>query len=35
MGKQVEALDEVKRFMTISHSKDYEEIIREINQKVG
>ena len=32
MGKQVEALDEVKRFMSVSSSKEYMEIVREINQ---
>ena len=31
MGKKVEALDEMKRFMSISYSKDYAEILNEIN----
>jgi tetratricopeptide (TPR) repeat protein len=33
MGKKVEALDEMKRFMSISYSKDYAEILNEINEK--
>jgi hypothetical protein len=32
-GKLVEALEEVKRFQSISDSEDYQEIIREINEK--
>lgn len=31
--RRVEALDEIKRFMSVSHSEDYVEIIREINEK--
>jgi tetratricopeptide (TPR) repeat protein len=30
-GRQVEALDEVKRFLALADSEDYREIIREIN----
>ena len=33
IGKQEEALDEVKRFMAVSYSKDYVRIIREINEE--
>jgi predicted Zn-dependent protease len=33
LGKYVEALEEIKRFQSISFSKDYEEIVREINEK--
>jgi tetratricopeptide (TPR) repeat protein len=33
LGKQVEALEEVKRFQTISDSEDYREIVKEINEK--
>ena len=28
-----EALEEVKRFQTLSHSKDYDEIVAEIKEK--
>ena len=35
MGQKVEALDEMKRFMSISYSKDYAEILNEINEKRG
>jgi tetratricopeptide (TPR) repeat protein len=31
--KQTEALEEMKRFQTISHSKDYDEILAEIKEK--
>ncbi len=31
--KREVALEEVKRFQTISYSKDYEEIVKEINEK--
>ncbi len=30
IGKQGEALEEMKRFQTVSHSKDYDEILAEI-----
>jgi hypothetical protein len=33
LGKQVEALEEAKRFQSISYSKDYKKIINEINEK--
>ncbi len=33
LGKQVEALDEVKRFMAVSYSQEYMDIVREINSK--
>ncbi len=32
-GKQLEALEEVKRFMSVSYSKDYMDIVREINKQ--
>jgi tetratricopeptide (TPR) repeat protein len=31
--RRVEALEEIKRFQSISNSEDYEEIIKEINEK--
>jgi len=33
LERQVEALEEIKRFQTISDSEDYREILREINEK--
>ena len=33
LGKRVEALQEAKRFQSISDSEDYQEIIDEINEK--
>ena len=33
MGEKVEALDEMERFMSISYSKDYEEILNEITER--
>lgn len=33
-NKKEEALEETKRFMSLSYSKDYEEIVREINEKM-
>jgi hypothetical protein len=33
LEKRVEAIEEIKRFQTIADSKDYREIIREINEK--
>jgi tetratricopeptide (TPR) repeat protein len=34
LEKKEEALDEAKRFTAISSSKEYENIVREINQKM-
>ena len=31
--RQNEAMEELKRFQTISHSKDYAEIVKEINER--
>jgi len=33
LERRVEALEEIKRFQSISDSKDYEEIVKEINEK--
>jgi tetratricopeptide (TPR) repeat protein len=33
LDRQVEALEEMKRFQTISHSRDYDEILAEIKTK--
>ena len=33
LEKRVEALEEIKRFQTISDSEDYREILKEINEK--
>ena len=33
LGRRVEALEEAKRFQSISDSEDYREIIKEINEK--
>ena len=33
LGRHVEALEEVKRFQSISDSEDYREIVKEINDK--
>lgn len=33
LGRHVEALEEVKRFQSISDSEDYREIVKEINEK--
>src|SRR5437762_954500 len=33
LGRREEALEETKRFMSISDSEDYREIVREINEK--
>jgi predicted Zn-dependent protease len=33
LGKKNEALEEVKRFMSVGDSKDYREIVKEINEK--
>jgi tetratricopeptide (TPR) repeat protein len=33
LEKRVEALEEIKRFQGLSYSKDYEDIVKEINQK--
>lgn len=32
-NRQVEALEEMKRFQAVSHSKDYDEILAEIKEK--
>lgn len=33
LGKREEALEEVKRFQSLSDSEDYREIVKEINEK--
>jgi predicted Zn-dependent protease len=33
LGKRVEAMEELKRFQTISDSQNYREIVKEINEK--
>lgn len=33
LNKRKEALEEVERFMSVSDSEDYREIVREINEK--
>jgi tetratricopeptide (TPR) repeat protein len=33
LERRVEALEEIKRFQTISDSEDYTEIVKEINEK--
>ena len=33
LERHVEALEEIKRFQTISDSEDYREIVKEINEK--
>lgn len=33
LGKHEEALEEVKRFQSLSDSEDYREIVKEINEK--
>jgi predicted Zn-dependent protease len=35
LNRRDEALEEVKRFMSVSDSVDYREIINELNQKCG
>jgi hypothetical protein len=33
LGRLVEAVEEIKRFQSVSHSEDYDRIVKEINEK--